>query len=287
MPLTAADVGKTIEPRVQHIDARWIMAYAACLRDFLPCYLDTHDRTVIAHPVFPVAVEWDPIVRQSRQPDFLSALRPEERLRGVHGSHDLHIHRPIRAGDILSTNVKQIGVFASRAGAIQAAKLESRDAYGERVCTTYMQSLYRRVALEGPEESNEFSPPLPDFRFSEVVDLAFQIQVPEGQAHVYTECSRIYSPIHTDRAVAIAAGLPDLILHGTCTLALAVSTLVRHLLDGEPVRVVRVGCRFSAMVRMPSVLTIRVIRRASDRAAFEVINPDGDRAIKDGFLCWR
>ena len=34
-------------------------------------------------------------------------------------------------------------------------------------------------------------------------------------AHVYTECARIWNPVHTDTAVADRAGLPGLILHGT------------------------------------------------------------------------
>jgi acyl dehydratase len=42
-------------------------------------------------------------------------------------------------------------------------------------------------------------------------------------ALVYTECSRIWNPIHTNPAVATRAGLPRPILHGTATLAMAVS----------------------------------------------------------------
>ena len=45
-------------------------------------------------------------------------------------------------------------------------------------------------------------------------------------AHVYTEGARIWNPIHTDAAVAARAGLPGIILHGTATLALAVSISV-------------------------------------------------------------
>ena len=42
-----------------------------------------------------------------------------------------------------------------------------------------------------------------------------RVEVPYHLGHVYTECARIWNPIHTDLAVARAAGLPGPILHGT------------------------------------------------------------------------
>ena len=53
-----------------------------------------------------------------------------------------------------------------------------------------------------------------------------RIDVSAVAAHVYTECARIFNPIHTDVAVAEASGLPGPILHGTATLAMAVSAVV-------------------------------------------------------------
>ena len=42
---------------VSEVDARWTMAYAAALGDVMPCYMDTVGG-VIAHPLFPVCIEW-------------------------------------------------------------------------------------------------------------------------------------------------------------------------------------------------------------------------------------
>ena len=42
---------------VSEVDARWTMAYAAALGDVMPCYMDTVGG-VIAHPMFPVCIEW-------------------------------------------------------------------------------------------------------------------------------------------------------------------------------------------------------------------------------------
>jgi hypothetical protein len=53
--------------------------------------------------------------------------------------------------------------------------------------------------------------------------------------------------IHTDIAVARPAGLPGIILHGTATLALAVSYVLRHA-SVDPRAVRRISGRFTGMV---------------------------------------
>ena len=107
-------------------------------------------------------------------------------------------------------------------------------------------------------------------------------------AHVYTECARIWNPIHTDPAVAHAAGLPGIILHGTATLALGVSRIVEAFADGHPERVRRISGRFGAMVALPSAIETQVLARvpATDGTAheiwFEVRNAEGDPAVRAG-----
>ena len=88
-----------------------------------------------------------------------------------------------------------------------------------------------------------------------------EIPVDGGAAHTYTECARIWNPIHTDLAVALAADLPGLILHGTATLAHGVSVGVRHLAGGDPRAMVRIRGRFGSMVPMPGNTPISVPRK--------------------------
>ena len=104
-------------------------------------------------------------------------------------------------------------------------------------------------------------------------------------AHVYTECARIWNPIHTDRAVALGAGLPDIILHGTATLALAISQVLRQQPRGATTLVRAVTARFGAMVRMPSRIVVRgQAPRPSTAGAvvgFEALAEDGHPAVRD------
>jgi acyl dehydratase len=105
---------------------------------------------------------------------------------------------------------------------------------------------------------------------------------------VYTECARIWNPIHTDRAVAMGAGLPDIILHGTATLALAVSRVLRREPAEAAHRVRRITCRFTGMVRLPSAITVQGLGETTERAsrviAFQVLTEDGHPAVHKGLI---
>lgn len=287
MPLSTAVVGQSTAPIEHAVDARWIMAFAAALSDLNPRMMDTTAASpVIAHPVFPVCVEWPVVLAAGRLPGSERATRAEA-ARGVHAAHDLHIFRPIRAGDRLQTTAEVVGLEAIRPGAAQMTRLMTRDADGKLVCITWQLGISRGVAIEGEPRTTATAPPLPGDEGTEPCDLVVPLAVPPGMAHVYTECAHIWNPIHSDRAVALAAGLPDIILHGTATLALAVSGIVNNVLDGDLARVCRLGGRFSAMVPVPDTLSLEILRRGADGVRFQVRNGAGQVAISQGFLCWR
>src|SRR6185295_9608589 len=120
-----------------------------------------------------------------------------------------------RAGDRLSTTATVATLEPRAPGAYMVLRLETADAAGRPVTTTDYGSLYLGISCD-PSPS---PPPLsPEGRGQG--EGAPEVAISPTLAHVYTECARIWNPIHTDRAVARAAGLPDIILHGTATLAL-------------------------------------------------------------------
>jgi acyl dehydratase len=286
MPLHSRQIGASTPAITHDVDARWLMAYAAGLGDLNPCYLDTSTGPVCAHPLFPVCLEW-PAILAARDLPGSESLTREERLRGVHAAHDLHIYRQIRAGERLATRATVMGARETPAGAALLLRLDTADEHGALVCRTYQLSISRGVALEGGAAALEHPPKPPALdnrRPDAAADVA--IPVPAGLAHVYTECARIWNPIHTDRAVALSAGLPDIILHGTATLALAVSRLVDGQLGGDPARVARVGGRFTGMVMLPSTLTLQLLDDADQTLFFRVRGPDGGTVFDRGFLCY-
>jgi len=278
-------IGKSTEAITHTVDARWIMAYAAGLGDLNPRYLDTaSSEPIVAHPVFPVCLEW-PAVLASRQLPGADQITRAEAGRGVHAAHDLHIHRPISAGETLSTRATVIGLEQIKPGAAQLTRLDTVDAMGNPVCRTYQLGISRDVAVTGSAESLEAAPPVPEPRSGARVAARHAIPVAAGAAHVYTECARIFNPIHTDRSVALAAGLPDIILHGTATMALAVSRLVDEYLGGDPTGIRRIGGRFTAMVLMPSTLSLEVLEQHDGTLFFSVLTEAGQPAFSRGYLC--
>ncbi|MEW6300174.1 MAG: MaoC/PaaZ C-terminal domain-containing protein [Thermodesulfobacteriota bacterium] len=291
MPLSAALVGTAGDPVVHDIDARWLMAYAAGLGDTLPCYLDTRrPEGIIPHPLFPVCFEWPAVL--AMRGDTGASLTAEERLRAVHATHDLILYRGVRPGGRVTTRATVVGVERRKPGAYQVTRLDTTDATGALVCTTWQGTLYRGVGVEGPDRPAQEVPALPrGTGVGPTLRAEVVVPIPALAAHVYTECARIWNPIHTDLAVAERAGLPGLILHGTATLALAVSRIIEVEAENDPPRVWRVAGRFGAMVRMPSEVTVRVLsRRAAQEGevvGFEVWNQEGQPAVRDGLVILR
>jgi len=243
---------------------------------------------IVAHPLFPVCFEW-PAILAMRGHTGNSLLTADEGLRAVHATHDVIIHRPARPGDRLTTSATVVGVEQRKPGAYQVTRLETVDAAGAQVCTTWQGGLYRGVEVAGPDRPPIDAPSAP--RPVEGNPRArAQVSVPISAlaAHVYTECARIWNPVHTDTAVAARAGLPGLILHGTATLALAASQILRVEAENKPERVRRVAGRFSAMVLMPSQITVNILSRQTtaegDVVRFEVRNSEGALAVSNGLV---
>ena len=177
-----------------------------------------------------------------------------------------------------------IGLRRIKPGAASTTRLDTVDESGALVCRTYQLGISRDVDVIGNAPDIERVPDLPQLNTAWSDAQRFTVPVEAGAAHVYTECARIWNPIHTDRKVALAAGLPDIILHGTATLALAVSRLVDHYLGADPTRVRRLGGRFTAMVLMPSTLTLEVFGNELGTLFFRVLTEDGQQAFSQGFL---
>ena len=288
MPIDSALVGSSTSVHRHDVDARWTMAFSAALGDTGPHYLDTTS-DVVAHPLFPIAPEWA-VHLEGRDQLAGNGLTPDERLRSVHATHDCHIHRLVRPGDRLDTRATVVLAEARRPGAYVVTRLDTTDADGEPVCTTWQASVYRGVAVDGGDRVHADPPPIPAAASNGGAPPLAEIRVPvpANLAHVYSECARIWNPIHTDVEVARRMGLPDIILHGSATLALAVSRIVDHAAGGDPTRVRRLGGKFRGMVLMPSEIRLRLLAdEMTDDGrvvAWDVLNAEAQPAITKGFV---
>ena len=286
MPLTVETLGCATPPVVHQVDSRWLMAYAASVGALDDVYVNTRrDEGIVGHPLFAVCVEWPAVVAMR---DVLSGygLTREEAGRGVHLSHDLRLSRPVRPGDQLTTTATVVGLTTHRAGILVDLDLVTSDPGGVTVAATRMGTLYRDVELRGPDQIAPQLTPTAD-QPSNTVDPADPVSVHQvidgGAAHVYSECSRIWNPIHTDARTAARAGLPGIILHGTATLALAVNHVLRQT-SADPTEVWRLQVRFGATVALPSSLDLRVLGySAPDHTAwFDALGASGTPVLRHG-----
>ena len=247
MKISSAIVGREVADE-QHVDKRWLMAYNAALGEV----------SAEPHPLFPVCYEW-PATTALRKATGLQELNAQL----VHAQHDLVIHRPVVAGETLAVTARVVSATQRRPGTFVVFRL------GSEASTSHYGMLYRGVTLEGGDRGAVEDPPKHESRTEKIAEMG----IAATAGHVYTECARIWNPIHTDPEYARAAGLPGIILHGTATLALSVSKLARTAK--------RVQCRFSGMVPMPSTLTVHA-SRVGDEILFETRNARGEAVIERG-----
>jgi acyl dehydratase len=281
MPLTSSIVGAELDPRIVEVTTRMAMAYAAGIGDLGPCtFDDTADGGTIAPPSFCVALEW-PVLSQSRVRTL--ALDADELLRVVHVEQDSIFHRAIRPGDRLRTSARIVSGRSTRAGAfIRTRALTADVADGTPVTSSWHGAIYRNVAWTGPDVELEAAPACPSG--GNGPEQRSTIETHRESAHVYTECSGIWNPIHTERRAARAAGLPGIILHGTAIWAMAGREVIRLYGHDEPVRLRRLRARFSAMVSPGETLTLCSRQSpCGTNVHFVLTNAEGRVAVADGF----
>ena len=289
MPISTAAAGSSLPTATRDITVREALAYAAGIGDTCdPVFDDARGEGIAAPPTYCVSLEW-PVVSNGRGSHLLGAER-DELVRGVHASQDSHFHRPIRPGDSLTTRGRYTGVRSTRAGTLLTTRLDTVDEEDRPVVTSWSRSIFRGVATEGANADIEAAPAVPRLGMTEGAPARSEVFVPREMPHVYTECARIWNPIHTERNVALRAGLPDIILHGTATWALAGREIMRMYGDGDPARLKRLHGRFTAMV-IPGT-TITVEHEPAEGAggddgggrhiAFRVLNAEGRAAISQG-----
>jgi acyl dehydratase len=277
MPVPSALVGFSAE-RECDLDARWAMAYAGALGESSAAYYDTAAGPLPVHPLLTAGVEW-PLLLET---DEAAGLTEDERRRGVHSSHEVVLHAPLVTQGPITLRMTVEGVTRLRPGAHLVTRFQACDAEGRELWTTLHASIFRGVEVEGEDRPPPQDPAaLPDLPSNPGAAAEAEVALPVGAAHVYTECSRIWNPIHTDVAIAQAAGLPGPVLHGTHTIALALSRVL-ELLGAESPALRRIACRLQAPVLMPS--RIRVRAWPGDPVRFEVAGPDGERALSRGLV---
>ena len=288
MPLSTSIVGKEFGATTTPITLRRAMAYAAGVADHNPRYFDDTGATpVVAQPIFGVCLDF-PLHEALRD---VSGVSTAESDRQVHATQDMIFHRPVRVGDVLTTRGRIVGAEQRSPGAYMVLRFDTADAAGQPVLTTYFGRLLREVPCDGPARWADRPPEFPAAVTSGAGGWSVPVSIPWGMPHIYSECAQIYFAIHTERSFALGVGLPDIVLHGTATLAIATRELVDRACAGDPARLARVSVRFGGMVVPGSTITVRLDEQSPTPEGrllrFSVLNAAGQPAIRDGIALVR
>jgi acyl dehydratase len=200
---------------------------------------------------------------------------------GVHGQHDLLLHRPITSDDSLHTFVETHSARPSGDNLRVTLRHSILDDRGELVAEQWWTTvlLGASAAPTGPE--------LPDYSFPKeegVIAVAEDVvSIDDVMARRYADVSGDFSDHHFSVEGARRSGFEAPFLHGLCTMALCARAATKTIANGDPSRVRRVAVRFVAPAFLGHDLRVEIFERRDGDFALEA--RCGERnVIKNGLV---
>jgi acyl dehydratase len=154
---------------------------------------------------------------------------------GVHGEHDVVLHRPIVPGEPLRTWVEGCGARPAGRNSLVTLRYVTRDAADLVVAEQWWTTVYLGVTCDPTGEA------APDHAFP--VDArqlpigTYTVDVDADMARRYADVSGDWSGHHFDAEAARRSGFDRVFLHGLCTMALCAQGVVELVAGGDPDRV--------------------------------------------------
>jgi acyl dehydratase len=270
-------LGTTYESRTATIDADRARRYAEATNDDNPVYAEGK----VAPPVFGVVPTWECLAMV-----VADVIPAEAAMFLVHGEQDMHFHQPLVPGRRITSQASPYSIRVGSSGTRLTIRVQSDDAEtGEPVLEQYVTLFIRGLSdgeSAGPDKpGHEFPEEARGHRVGEM-----SIHVDDDQTFRYRDASGDNMPIHLDEEFARSVGLPGIIAHGLCTMAMCSQAVIKTVADGDPTRLRRLAVRFAANV-FPGNDVICTIHDAGTTAdgrrayAFEATSQD-DVVIKHG-----
>lgn len=288
LEMTSEAVGMRSKPFEVVVTPRSIMNYAAGVGDDNPWYFDDErPEGLIAPPMLSVALTW--VITVNPEQYWPGRVAPPEvGGRGVHYTEFIEWHRPMKPGERLCITAEVKAVLPHRSGTHLITEFVAVDAQGVPVFTEYAGGLMRGVTCVDGGRGQDAVPQVPRYEAPDKPLWEQVVPISRLAAHVYDACADIHNPIHTSVAVAHRVNLPDIILHGTATLALACREITNREAGADPRRVKALRCNFTGMVLLGSEITVEVLGREQHSEKtdihFCVSDINGKKAIRNGCM---
>ena len=267
-----AAVGTTFKPHARFVTPEEIVAYANAVDDENPRYLGVEPE--VAPPLFAVRPLFEglelAIADKTLDADLMQL---------VHGEQEMIFHDVLRPWDLVTPRAEIASVVEKSSGwLVDVHQTLWRE--GELVVEAHSGLFVKNPDAKKVSSTKEASSAQADDE--DPIHADDQVVAP-NQPHRYAEASGDHNPIHTDPEVAKAAGLPDIILHGLCTMAFAARALVDGVLDGDVEKLARMKVRFARPVTPGMTLETRIWETEDDRDfVFDTIDQDGNQVLSHG-----
>lgn len=271
-------VGSTFGPVEAEIAADETIIYARATNDTNVEHLEGR----LTPPVFTVKTIF-PLYMESATSIPQGAVRNARG--GVHGSHDLYLHRPLVPGTKVVVTADTAHASNAGSGAQVSQHLVVADEAGEAYVEHYWTTFYMggEVDPDGPPLAGHLTP---DGAKDHPIGT-WTTEVSDAHGPFYAAASGDHAPMHVDPEAAQRMGYPGRFMQGLCTFAMCSNAVVAVAAGGDATTLRRLAARFSSPVFPPADLTVTLYdagtassgRRA---VAFEATS-NGTTVVKHGW----
>jgi acyl dehydratase len=271
-------IGRIYTGTTETVDPEKTMAYAKATNETNPRYYEL-DETKLAIPVlFPVTMTIAPL-KEMVKDDTLNL----DITRMIHGEQEVLYFRPLRPWDKIKTKLELESIDNKESGDILWLKTSGRTE-DELVFEMRAGIFFKKMR----KRSRPVKPRMKEESIEKQIIINKQMKVTSDQSVRYAAASGDENPIHLDKDIALKVGLPNIILHGLCTLAFAIQAIVDGIARGDPTKVKGVKTRFSKPVFMNNTLTtegwLLEEKERSKIVGFETKNESGEVVLKFGSI---
>lgn len=235
--------------------------------------------TDLAPPMFGVCLARPAFVQglADSVPAELAATTPI-----LHGEHVYRSTRPLELGRTVDVGLALLGVGSRPSGAVVLIGVRLEDGAGlieEHELTAFLPG-----ADLGPAVGEPVRPLSGMVPGSGDVDAERRLLIDTSGdlSRRYGAVADDRTPFHMDDDQARSFGFPRVILHGLCTLTLAVNALLREGPAGSAVQ--GVAARFAAPGHPGEQLTVARRHLSEGNVGFTVSRPSGQIVLKHGLL---
>jgi acyl dehydratase len=256
------------------LDRAMATALATATLDHTPSYFDGTALPPTAIATQTYAPQMAAIFELVPEPVFAAAHG------GVHGRHDLMLHRAIRPGEELHSLVETHSARRSKNNLRVTLLHRTYDGLEQLVAEQWWTTVLLGTSAD------ETGPELPAHGGNggdlEQVIGEEVIRIDADMVRRYAELSGDFSDHHFDMEAARRSGFAGPFLHGLCTMALCARVVVGTACPDDPSRLQRLAVQFASPAYLQQDLTVRICSPGDDRYAFEATCGD-EVVIRNGF----